>query len=201
VKVVEKLVRFQWFTHQTDMSLRFDERKATQAAARFLELRGGTMHYLKLIKLLYLADRTALLQWGYPITTDHYVSMDHGPVTSRIYNLLVDEVEKPFWSEYISAPNDYQVSLLKAAPNDRLSRAEELLISQIFDRFGGMNRWDIVRYLHTLPEWKNPHGTSIPIHIREILEGDGALEKEEIDAILRELRAESLAQEVLEEAV
>jgi len=183
-----------------DMSLRFDERKATEAAARFLQLRGGTMHYLKLIKLLYLADRRALSQWGYPITTDRYVSMDHGPVTSRIYNLIVDEVPKPFWSQYISAPRDYQVSLLQEAPNDRLSRAEENLIKQVFNEFGHMNRWAIVDYLHTLPEWRDPQHSSIPIHVREILEANG-LSSEEIDAILRELHAEAAAQEVLQEAV
>jgi len=42
------------------MKLRFDEAKATQAATLFLKLRGGRMHYIKLIKLLYLLDREAL---------------------------------------------------------------------------------------------------------------------------------------------
>lgn len=28
------------------------------------------MHYLKLLKLLYLADRRALLRWGIPVTWD-----------------------------------------------------------------------------------------------------------------------------------
>ena len=37
--------------------MRFNEVKATQAAARLLRNRGGRMKYLKLIKLLYLADR------------------------------------------------------------------------------------------------------------------------------------------------
>ena len=39
------------------MVLRFNERRATEAAARFLKLRGNRMSYLKLIKLLYLLDR------------------------------------------------------------------------------------------------------------------------------------------------
>jgi uncharacterized phage-associated protein len=181
------------------MSLRFDERKATEASARFLQLRGGKMHYLKLIKLLYLADREALSSWGYSITTDRYVSMDHGPVTSRIYNLLVDEVEKPFWSQYISAPSEYQVELLREAPSDRLSRAEEGLIDKVFGEFGHMNRWALVDYVHTLPEWKNPYGSSIPIHVREILEAVG-MSAEEVEAVLRELHAEGAAQIALEEA-
>ena len=51
----------------TPMVLRFNERRATEAAARFLKLRGGRMSYLKLIKLLYLLDREALLRWGRPV--------------------------------------------------------------------------------------------------------------------------------------
>jgi uncharacterized phage-associated protein len=73
------------------MKLLFNEAKATQAAARLLKLRGGSMSYIKLMKLLYLADREALIRWGRPITTDRYVSMDNGPVLSRIYNLIRNE--------------------------------------------------------------------------------------------------------------
>lgn len=182
------------------MRSRFDERKATEAAARFLQLRGGKMHYLKLIKLLYLADRKSLIEFGYAITGDNYVSMDNGPVTSRIYNLLVDEAEKPFWSRYISAPSDYQVVLQQSAPSDCLSRAEERIIDEIFQEFGHRNRWDIVNYVHTLPEWKDPCGSSIPIHIREILQG-GGIPEEEVEAILREHSVEASARAALEQAV
>jgi len=179
------------------MSLRFDEVKATQAAAYLLKLRGGQMHYLKLIKLLYLADRTALLRWGIPITTDRYVSMDHGPVVSRIYNLITDETPKPVWAEFVSAPlGEYEVQLLKEAPTDRLSRAEEKLLSETFEKFGRMNRWDLVDYVHTLPEWVNPHGTSLPISIRDILKAEGE-DDQEIRAVMRELRAMATADEQL----
>ena len=68
--------------------MRFNEAKATEAAARLIELRGGKMSYRKLIKLLYLADREALLRWGRPVTTDRYVSIDHRPVVSNVYELI-----------------------------------------------------------------------------------------------------------------
>ena len=42
----------------------FDERRAAQAAARLLDKHGGTMPWLKLVKLLYLADRAALVEGG-----------------------------------------------------------------------------------------------------------------------------------------
>src|SRR2546426_8827697 len=96
------------------MRLRFNERKATQAAGLLLQLRGGTMSYMKLIKLLYLADREALLRWGRPISTDRYVSMDRGPVLSRILDLATDG-EDPgtpsIWASSIAAPSNYEVHL------------------------------------------------------------------------------------------
>src|SRR4029077_8119875 len=73
------------------MKLRFNEAKAAQAAARLLKLRGGRMSFLKLIKLLYVVDREALLGGGRPVTTDQYVSMDKGPVLSKIYDLITDQ--------------------------------------------------------------------------------------------------------------
>src|SRR5215813_7148812 len=118
----------------TLMMLRFNERRATEAAARFLKLRGGRMSYLKLIKLLYLLDREALLRWGRPVTTDQYVSMDNGPVVSRIYNLIREEPAPgtdPFWRHYISAPRGWEVELLAEPEAAELSRAEEELIGEI----------------------------------------------------------------------
>src|ERR1700723_1042474 len=126
----------------TEMALKFDETKATQAAAFLLKMRGGRMHYLKLIKLLYLADRTALLRWGVPISTDHYVSMDHGPVLSNIFNLITDDKPKPVWAKFISAPlGDYEIELRENAPPDRLSRAEEKLLAEVYAEYGYRNRW------------------------------------------------------------
>jgi len=173
--------------------MRFDEAKATEATALFLQLRGGQMHYMKLIKLLYLADREALLRWGIPITTDSYVSMDHGPVVSTIYNLIRRLIERPTWTEFISVPMgdcNKEVSLLKKELKlSRLSRAEEKLIKQVFDKYGHWNRYTLRDFvMHRLPEWQDPEGTSIPIPISDILKAGGESE-EEIAAIERELNS------------
>ena len=176
------------------MALRFDEAKATQAAAFLLSMRGGRMHYLKLLKLLYLADRIALIRWGIPISTDRYVSMDHGPVLSCVYNLITDEKPKPVWAQFISAPlGDYEVELLREAPKDKLSRAEESVLKEVYAEYGYRNRWDIVEnVMHRLPEWTDPQGTSIPISVRNILEAAGE-DDEEISAVVKELHSMSRA--------
>ncbi len=172
------------------MPVRFNEAKATQAAAFFLKLRGGKMHYIKLIKLLYLADRESLLRWGLPFTTDRHVSMDNGPVLSRILTLITDDIPKPVWSAYISAPlGEYEVQLLQDAPTDQLSKAEEKLMNEIFEKFGHMNRWELIdTVMHKLPEWRNPCGSSIPITVREILEAGGE-DAQDIREIVKEINA------------
>ena len=176
----------------------FDEAKATQVAALFLKLRGGQMHYIKLIKLMYLADRDALLQWGFPITMDRYVSMNNGPVLSIVLNLITEDRVKPVWSQYIYAPmGEYEVRLIREAPTDRLSRAEEKLIGEIFAQYGHRYRWDLIdNVMHKLPEWRDPGNSSIPIHPRDILEAGGESEKE-IRAVLKELRSFELDEERL----
>ena len=64
----------------------FNERKAAQAAAWLLFRAGGTMPLLKLMKLLYLAERRSLELHAEPLIGDRLVSMQHGPVLSRTYN-------------------------------------------------------------------------------------------------------------------
>ncbi|HVB99430.1 MAG TPA: Panacea domain-containing protein [Candidatus Dormibacteraeota bacterium] len=161
--------------------MHFNEAKATQAAARFLTLRGGRMSYMKLIKLLYLLDREALIRWGRPVTTDAYVSMDRGPVVSRIYDLITDEPSPEstsVWQGSISRVDGYEVELRNDPGANELSDAEDELVAEIFGLYGRMSRWDIVRLCHDLPEWENPQGSALPIEYRDILRGAGKTESE-----------------------
>jgi uncharacterized phage-associated protein len=177
------------------MAAQFNQEKATAVAAFLLKLRGGRMSYLKLIKLLYLADREALHRWGFNITTDRYVSMDHGPVVSNIYNLItIDERFKPFWSQYISPPmGEWEVELKSDdIPQNQLSRAEEKLLAEIYATYGTWNRWRLRDFTHDLPEWQDPHGSSIPIPISDVLRAQGSGD-DEIDAIMRDLAAANAA--------
>jgi uncharacterized phage-associated protein len=180
------------------MRLRFNERKATQSAARLLELRGGRMSYLKLIKLLYLADREALLRWGRPITTDRFVSMERGPVLSRLLDLVSDGDDPGtpcIWAKHISAPANFEVELTSEPGRDELSDAEIGLLDEIFKEHGKKNRWELVKLTHELPEWKDPQGGAIPISVRDILRAGGKTDVE-IAAIEDELEGVALAETV-----
>jgi len=160
------------------MRRRFREEKATQAAARLLKLRGGRMSYMKLIKLLYLVEREALARFGAPFTNDSYVSMPYGPVLSA----TLDRINEPemyedgYWTKHITPKRNYEVALRdpkSPPPNDQLSPADEALIDEIFQRYGEMSRWDLVKLTHTLPEWVDPQGSAIPIRPDDILRSAG----------------------------
>src|ERR1022692_1070537 len=180
-------------------NMRFNEAKATQAACLILRLRGGTMHYLKLVKLLYIADRTSLQELGRPITTDHHVSMNKGPVVSRIYNLISEGVppgEEGDWHKHISNPHDdFQVSCLDDPGVDHLSDIEEEMIRKVYEEYGYKNRWALCEETHAFPEWKNPDGSMIPISYDEILRAVGRTE--DASDIQNELESMSRADAML----
>lgn len=148
---------------------------------------------MKLIKLLYLADREALARWGRSITTDVYVAMPHGPVLSQVLDLIneepdpgADDVESA-WSRYISEPDHYEVSLKKdEVPGDLLSEAEDGLLDEIFAKYGHLTRWQLRDFVHTLPEWRDPQGGALPITVADILKAQQK-SPEEIRAVESDL--------------
>jgi uncharacterized phage-associated protein len=169
--------------------MRFNEVKATQAAARLLRNRGGRMSYMKLIKLLYLADREALGRWGRPITNDTYVSMDKGPVLSHVLDRINEgpsPTDPSFWAQHIVPVGNYEVELNEDPDGDALSEAEDDVLDEVFRKHGNLTRWKIVELVHALPEWKDPEGGAVPIYYSDILR---ALNKNptEIEAIESEL--------------
>jgi hypothetical protein len=88
-------------------AFRFNVKKAAQAANRLSRLSGETRNYMELIKLLFLADRAALLELERPITGDQIVALKYGLVLSHVLNLMkwgpCNEEDAP-WFDTISAP-------------------------------------------------------------------------------------------------
>jgi uncharacterized phage-associated protein len=173
------------------MRLRFDEKKTTQAAARLLNLAGGQLPYIKLVKLLYLVDREALLRWSTPVTGDHYYSMKMGPVLSNVLDLVTKE-SHGFWADHIVKASRWDVKLAQDPGDGELSEAEDELIEKIFADYGGMDKFKLVDHLHEiLPEWERVTTGRKPIEFASILKA-GNKSDEEIAAIESELQAVDL---------
>ena len=137
------------------------------------------MNYLKLMKLLYLADRASMKRNGHPISGDRYVSMDHGPVLSQTFNLIKGAVQfsEWGWNHWIADRADYDVSLRRKASRDaldELSDADLDVLHDVFEKFGKVDQWDLVKYTHRYcREWEDPNGSSVPISYEDIFKALG----------------------------
>jgi uncharacterized phage-associated protein len=156
---------------------RYDEEKATELAALLLERAGGSMPYLKLMKLMYLADRLAIERFDGPITFDYYVSMDKGPVLSNTLNIIRFPPEPEsgrvgeHWAERI-VTKGYDVELAKPSEH-LLSEAEEQVVDDVFAEYGHLGKWELVEMTHRLPEWRDPRGSAMPIALTDIMAAQG----------------------------
>jgi uncharacterized phage-associated protein len=175
------------------ITFKFNEIKTTQAAARFLNNKDDdTMSYMKLIKLLYLADREALSRWERPITGDTYFSMKHGPVLSNVLDIISngnDPENSSYWYKYISQPNsNYEIKLNELPETDTLSQRELELIDELYENFKDFDRWEMVKICHEmLPEWEG-----VERDTRKLIEINNILNKvdksdDEIKAIEEEV--------------
>jgi uncharacterized phage-associated protein len=175
----------------------YNEQKATQAAARFLALRGGWMDKINLMKLMYIADREALRQWGSTITSDMYVSMNNGPVLSRTYDVMKSDTPS-YWSSFIQKGQHHELLLIKESPCDALSQKECALIDELFKEYGQTDQWELVQLTHSFKEWRNPNGSTLPISLTDILSAL-SIPHEQQEIILEDIQANEVLERLLQE--
>jgi uncharacterized phage-associated protein len=183
------------------IDFKFNLIKTTQVVTQFLQKNNGKMSYMKLIKLLYLVDREALLNWGRPLTGDKYFSMKHGPVLSNVLEIINDgeeQTDSPYWYEYITEPENFEIALKDDLPGTgKLSERELELIDKIDKEFKDFNRWEMVDICHDiLPEWKNPGKSRTLIDIKEIFNAEH-MPDEKIKEIEEEVENLNYAKELL----
>lgn len=178
-----------------------NERKSAQMAAYFARKEGGQIAVLKLIKLLYLADRESLDQYSYPMSGDCPVSMPHGPVLSGTYSLISLGSNSPDgWEAWISDRENHEVRLHREFERkdlDELSDAEIAIMQEVWQRFGRMDRWQIRDYTHDhCSEWQDPQGSSRPISFADIFRALGR-SPEEAQELAENLQSEQATDQLL----
>ena len=172
-----------------------NELKTAQMAAYFLAKSGGKMRYIKLVKLLYLSDRESMRLTGESMTRDSAYSLPNGPVLSHTLNLLKEEVRNDYWSSLIGR-NGYESTLIAPVvveDLDELSVQDLEVLDTVNDQFGFFTWQALVEWTHkpeNLAEWKDPHGSRLPIkpeHIFEAL-GQSSEDARRLDAEYAERR-------------
>jgi hypothetical protein len=162
--------------------LGFDANKTIQAAAYLLKREPGhRTNYMRLLKLLYLADRRSLETRCSPITGDTAYALPRGPVPSATLDMIKgNDPESTKWSEYIEKCG-YDVSLVRDPGNLSLSRAELKILDALSSQFRDQDEWDLVNWCHAnLPEFQknDPEVTgdnSRRIPLDDILDAVGRL--------------------------
>ncbi|MCL1908866.1 MAG: Panacea domain-containing protein [Holophagaceae bacterium] len=173
----------------------FCERKAAQIAAYLLHKANGRMPHMKLLKLMYLADRYCYQHYDRSMSKDNAVSMDRGPVLSKTYNLMKGKTKSDDWSSYLSPIKDNEISLVAELGAlvgvnflklGKLSKTDIKVLDEIYSKYEDKDQFDLSELTHDFPEWQDPHGSSIPIQLRTILKAVGK-EPELIEQIVEEL--------------
>ena len=174
----------------------FNERRTAQAAAFLLHSAGGVLPLIKLMKLLYLAERESLREYGEPITGDRLVSMPHGPVLSKTYDHINGATPSCSggWETWVADRAEHMValrdaSMIRSPEKDliELSESDREILSKIWLDFGHWDQWKLVDYTHdNLAEWQDPDGSSCPITYERLFEVLG-FSKDQTDALISRL--------------
>ena len=158
------------------IQLSFNEKKAAAAAGVLLKQVGGRMPYMRLIKLLYLADRESLDRTGRPIIGGRYVAMKYGPVLSEVLDLVKDEGGS-LWSEFIQTDR-FDVVLAGEPDLGPLSQVEIDLLQEAAQLCEKLDQWKLADLTHTFPEWKDPGTGAFDIAPEEIFRALGKTDEE-----------------------
>jgi len=153
--------------------------RSLQASAYLLKQTAEQeLPYIHLLKMLYIADREHLAEYGYTITGDTVVAMQYGPVLSHILNLIKGkEKDAGVWRQFVGhASKKYNVRLIQDPGNADLSKASTDRLKSVFMRYGNLKPFQVVDLTHDFLEWQFYYtdGTSTRIPWQAILQAQGA---------------------------
>ncbi len=183
------------------MFCHFDSQKATQAAAVIMRHLGKRITRLRLLKLLYIADRTAVKDRGHPIIGGKIVAMKNGPLHSPVYDLVKgNHPGEPFWSRFITTDGPHELILSSEPEIDLLSEYEIDLLNATTDLHNRFDDFELADLTHEFPEWIKHYsaGTSTPIPMESVVEV--VCDPRERDAIRMELNDKAVSDGIFSRA-
>lgn len=157
--------------YRPEPALGFNHLKSVQTIAYFVRKAGGSAEKLKLIKLVYLADRLSFARRGKPINFDSYFSLPHGPVASSALNGMDHQLRDAAWDALAQAEDRRDIRVVGDVREDHLSRADRAILDATWDEFGGMTASQLRNWTHkNCPEYVEVGpAASLPIDLSEIL--------------------------------
>jgi uncharacterized phage-associated protein len=124
----------------------------------------GCTDKLKIVKLVYFADKLHLLLYGRTITGDSYCAMKNGPVGSTTLDVLnenleyLDEEDINYSKLYLirtgSDSRIYEPLTIQNCKYEMLSESDKKILDTILDKFARKTGKELVDLTHRYPEWK-----------------------------------------------
>ena len=158
------------------LKFKFDFEKTLQASAVLLRSHGKQMSVLRLLKLLYIADRELLATSGNTMTGDRAVAMDHGPVLTQVYDLIKQQAKRAGEWDGVIHKVGYTLHLVGDPGTGHLSKGDAAKLQEVTDRYLAVDDWTLAdKVTHEFPEWVGnyPEGTSQRIPWEDVLKAHG----------------------------
>ena len=135
-----------------EFSFHFD--RSLQAAAYLLQREDGGMEYLRLLKLLYIAERELLAHQATPLTGDVFKAMPYGPVLDTVYDLIKGKHGRSAeWQRSIQTKH-YKVQWVGDPGTDELSPCVIAKLDEVSQRYQDVDHWMLVNETHQFAEWR-----------------------------------------------
>ncbi len=117
------------------------------------------MGKIKLIKLVYLADKYHLLKYGRTVTNDDYYAMEFGPVGTTVKDVLsfdkdVLATEFKYLKKLVKKSGDDFFASKTTVDYDHLAETDKEALDFVMAKFGKMTGTQLKNYTHRYPEWK-----------------------------------------------
>lgn len=190
--------------HETEIEIpmltyKFNFLKTLQAAAILLKMHNGHMEFIRLLKLLYIADRELLGEIGRTLTGDEPAAMKKGPVLRMVQKLIKGTADAHLeeWNAVIR--KDGHELLLQGDPGiGRLTKAEMKKLEEVSTRFWDTTSVDLSELTHSFKEWSEAFkdtdqpDSSFPIQWETALVDQG--KEELIEAVCNAQKERQLAE-------
>jgi uncharacterized phage-associated protein len=102
---------------------------------------------LKLMKLLWLADRIHLNKYGRLILKDNYNALPHGPVPSQTMDFSKHTIENTF------DVMGFTIIAKSSFDSKYFSKSDIEIMELVWKKYGSMNKYKLRDYSHKFPEW------------------------------------------------
>ena len=133
----------------------YDREKAWQAILWFAGKHGGSIDLLKLVKLLFYADREHLVRYGRPITGGTYRALPLGPVASDVLDDLKASATRsmPFKRDGAD-PKHPVVHAVGKVDETALSESDFEVLEDVNREFGHIDQIRLYKMTHETKAYK-----------------------------------------------